>query len=56
MSLVSIAQRIDNPVALAAKMIKPKENKFGENNGAIIPAVNQATARLVKNSEKILPI
>lgn len=37
-------------------IINPIENNVGENNGAMIPAVNHATAKFVKNSEKILPI
>lgn len=47
---------MDSAVVLKAVIKKPGENKLGEKRGAITPAVNQATAKLVKNSENILPI
>lgn len=56
MSLISIADRSEKPPALIAVTKNPSENNSGENSGAIIPAVNQATAKFVKNSENIFPI
>ena len=54
-SLISIAKNINNADELTAIIKKPDENRSGENSGAIIPDVNQATAKFVKNSENIFP-
>lgn len=56
MSLVIIAKMIDDTAALRDVMKNPGEKRLGENSGAIIPAANHATAKLVKNSENIFPI
>lgn len=47
---------MDDTAALRDVIKNPNEKRLGENKGAIIPAVNHATARFVKNSENILPI
>ena len=54
-SLLSIANNKNVAVDVNDITINPDEKVKVVKRGAITPAENQATAKFVKNSEKILP-
>jgi len=51
-----IAEPISTTVPAKVKEIEKNEYELEAKIGPSIPAENQATARFVKNSEKIFPI